>query len=155
MGLRESLWQDDLSQLNLKPPLVVSPGQSIRHTVDAMRAARSGCALVCEGDEIVGIFTERDLLLRVFDCQVNSSEPISTVMTNKPVTVRSNDPIGWLVRTMYQGHYRHLPIVDEQNRLVGVVSVKQIVSYLADHFPAAVYTVPPEPHRPQEAREGA
>ncbi len=45
---------------------------------------------------------------------------------------------------MQHGGYRHLPVVDENNRPTGVLSVKRIIHYLAEHYPTAVYNLPPE-----------
>ena len=46
---------------------------------------------------------------------------------------------------MEEGGYRHLPVVDEAGRPVGVLSVKRIVHYLAEHFPATTSNLPPDP----------
>lgn len=155
MGLRENLWTDQLSQLPIRPAPSVGPGDSIRRTVEAMREARAGCALVFEGPELTGIFSERDLVKRVLASDVDLDRPVSLVMTAHPITARSSDSIGWAIRTMVQGHLRHLPVRDDRGRILGVVSVKQIAGYLADHFPAAVYTLPPDPRQIQTSREGA
>ncbi|MGL4424211.1 MAG: CBS domain-containing protein [Gemmataceae bacterium] len=56
---------------------------------------------------------------------------------------------------MQQGGYRHLPVVDAENRPVGMLSAKRIVHYLAEHFPMAVYNQPPEPGRVPDTAEGA
>jgi len=155
LSLRENLWQDDLAQLDLKPPVVVSPETSLKDTVEMMQRTRSGCALICSDHAVRGIFTERDLVVRVLSAGADPNVPISQYMSPEPTTVLQTDSIGWVIRTMYRGHYRHLPIVDSTGRLAGVVSVKQIINYLVDHFPAAVYNLPPKPQQPQETREGA
>jgi hypothetical protein len=56
---------------------------------------------------------------------------------------------------MDEGGYRHLPVVDEGGRPVGVLSVKRIVHYLVEHFPTTVYNLPPNPGAVPQEREGA
>jgi hypothetical protein len=56
---------------------------------------------------------------------------------------------------MEEGGYRHLPVVDESSRVVGILSVKRIVHYLVEHFPNTVYNLPPDPNAVQQQREGA
>jgi CBS domain-containing protein len=76
-------------------------------------------------------------------------------MTPDPVCVHPKDPIRLAVRRMEQGGYRHLPVVDESGRPVGVLSVKRIVHFLVEHFPATVYNLPPDPNGVPQEREGA
>ncbi len=59
------------------------------------------------------------------------------------------------IRTMSVGGYRRLPVVDDQNRPVGMVNVADIVHYLCEHFPQAVYNLPPESQPAMHGREGA
>jgi CBS domain-containing protein len=76
-------------------------------------------------------------------------------MTPCPVVVHRKDSVGAAIRKMEEGGYRHLPVVDEADRLVGVLAVKQIVRYLVEHFPGTIYNLPPDPHVIQQEREGA
>ena len=80
---------------------------------------------------------------------------VADCMTPDPVTVGPKEPIGAAVRRMEEGGYRHLPVVDESGRPLGVLSVKRIVHYLAEHFPATVYNQPPDPASFPKEAEGA
>ena len=155
MGLRESIWHDTVARLDPKAPLSISPRASLRSAIATMRQACSGCMLVCEGSILCGIFTERDLVKKVLAKEVPLDRPVSEFMTARPVTVRRSDTIGWVIRTMVEGHYRHLPVVDDQGQPNGIVSVKGIVQYLVDHVPLSVYNLPPRPGQVQQTREGA
>ena len=64
-------------------------------------------------------------------------------MTPEPVTVHPKDPIATAIRRMEEGGYRHLPVVVD-GKAVGVLSVKRVVHYLVEHFPAMVYNLPPK-----------
>lgn len=155
MGLREDLCQCDVSHLPLRKPLVLPPDASIGRTVDAMRTAQVGCALICRADALAGIFTERDLIQRVLVRRVDVQTRVEDVMTPNPVTIRQSDPIAKAIRIMFQGHFRHLPVVDERGSPIGIASVKHIVAYLVDYYPSTVYNLPPQPRQVQQAREGA
>ena len=81
--------------------------------------------------------------------------PIADVMTNHPTTVASKESIRSAIELMEKGGYRHLPVIDEKGRLLGVLSIKRIVHYLVEHFPGTVYCQPPDPRSVPTKREGA
>jgi len=76
-------------------------------------------------------------------------------MTPEPVFVHPKQAIGVAIKLMEEGGYRHLPVVDEKGKALGILSVKRIVHYLVEHFPGTVYNLPPEPGVVQHEREGA
>ncbi|HXG12125.1 MAG TPA: CBS domain-containing protein [Gemmataceae bacterium] len=155
MDLAKNLKIDSVSRLPLAPPLQVAAGQPIADAVRLMRQERVGCVLVCDGDRLVGIFTERDLMRRVVAEGKPLTGPVAECMTPDPVTVHPKTSIGAAVRRMEEGGYRHLPVVNEAGRPVNVLSVKHIVHYLVEHFPAAVYNLPPDPGMVPHEPEGA
>jgi CBS domain-containing protein len=155
MDLARNLKIDSVSRLHPTPPRQIEAARPVREAVEAMRRDNVGCLLVCEAGRLVGIFTERDLLRRVLAAGKPLTEPVAAVMTRDPVTVRAKDTISTAARRMEDGGYRHLPVVDETGRPVGVLSVKRIVHYLVEHFPATVYNQPPDPTAVPSEREGA
>jgi predicted transcriptional regulator len=76
-------------------------------------------------------------------------------MTADPVVVSPRESISAAVRRMEAGGYRHLPVVDESHRPLGILSIKRIVHYLVEHFPATVYNWPPDPDAVPQQPEGA
>jgi CBS domain-containing protein len=155
MDLPRNLKIESVSRLHPTPPRQVRAEQPVAEAVALMRQQEVGCVLVCNGPRLVGIFTERDLMSRVLAARAPLTEPISRFMTPQPVCVHPKDPIGVAVRRMEEGGYRHLPVVDEAGRPVGVLSVKRIVHYLVEHFPGTVYNLPPDPGAVSQEREGA
>jgi CBS domain-containing protein len=145
---------ESVSRLHPTPPWQVAPTQSVADAVVLMREKSVGCVLVCVDRKVVGIFTERDLLRRVMAQDKPLSGPVSESMTQKPVTVHPKDPIATAIRRMEEGGYRHLPVVVDGTP-VGILSVKRIVHYLVEHFPATVYNLPPYVHDFLPRREGA
>jgi CBS domain-containing protein len=155
MDLTKNLKIDSVSRLQPTPPRQVKSTQTVAEAVALMCRERVGCLLVCEGDRIVGIFTERDLMRRVLAQGKPLTVPVAQCMTPDPVTVHPKEPIGVAVRRMEEGGYRHLPVVDEVGRPISILSVKRIVHYLAEHFPGTVYNQPPDPGALPQEREGA
>jgi CBS domain-containing protein len=145
MELARNLKVDSVSRLRPTTAHRVRPEQTVAEAVQLMKQHGVGCVLVCRGDELVGIFTERDLMRRVLATGLPLTVSLSACMTPDPVVVRPKDSVGAAVRHMEEGGYRHLPVVDEAGRPLGVLSVKRIVHYLAEHFPAAIYNLPPDP----------
>jgi CBS domain-containing protein len=146
---------ETVSELEPTPGVRVTPNTSVRDTVALMQQHRSGCALVCEGSKLVGIFTEQDYLRRVVGPGLELNVPISECMSRNPATIRVSDSIATLVGRIDKGRYRRLPVLNEQSELVGCVSVRDLVHHLAEHFPAAVYNLAPISKSIQQNREGA
>jgi signal-transduction protein with cAMP-binding, CBS, and nucleotidyltransferase domain len=154
MDLARNLKHETVSRLNPTPAWHVRPTQPVADAVTLMRDRRVGCVLVCESRQVVGIFTERDLLRRVLALGLPLSTPIAECMTADPITVNLRDPISVALKWMQKGGYRHLPVVVD-GKPVGILSVKRVVHYLVEHFPATVYNLPPHPHPVAQKREGA
>ena len=155
MDLAKNLKIDSVSRLHPTPPFQVRPEQAVHEAVALMRREQVGCLLVCVGQRIVGIFTERDLMRRVLAAEKPLTSPVAECMTPDPVVVHPKESVGAAMRRMEEGGYRHLPVVDEVGRPVGVLSVKRIVHYLVEHFPATIYNLPPDPGAVPHEREGA
>jgi CBS domain-containing protein len=155
MDLARNLKIDSVSRLHPTPPHRVAPTQTVADAVALMRQERVGCLLVCAGERVVGIFTERDLMRRVLAAGKPLSVFVADCMTPNPISVHPKDTIGVAVRRMEEGGYRHLPVVDEVGRPVAILSIKRIVHYLVEHFPGTVYNLPPDPDAIQQEREGA
>lgn len=154
MDLARNLKVESVSRLNPTPPWQVTLTHSVADAVKLMREQKTGCVLVCADEQIVGIFTERDLIRRVLAAGKPLSLPVVDVMTANPVCVHPKDSINAAIGRMQAGDYRHLPVVLD-GKPVGILSVKRIVHYLVEHFPGTVYNLPPDPHAIPQKREGA
>ena len=134
--------------------LCAAPDDSVRTVLRQLQQVRTGAAMVCRDNRLLGIFTERDALRLLAD-GVNLEVPVSEVMVKNPVTVRMSDTVGQAIGLMSAGGFRRLPIVDREGKIRGVLKVSGILHYLVEHFPKVVYTLPPEPHQRTASREGA
>jgi CBS domain-containing protein len=136
-----------LSSLDPSPPLAVPVTGSVRDAVDLMKAHRFGAVTVVDAEgRVVGIFTERDLLLRVIDPVRDWREiRIADFMTPDPECLSAHEKIAYALNYMHLGGYRHVPIVDEERRPVGFVTARSVVAYLAELFGEDVCNLPPDP----------
>lgn len=155
MELSRNLRVDSVSRLDPSPPRGVDADATVAEAVEEMRAGNVGCLLVTERGRVVGVFTERDLLVRVLAPGKRLDTPIRLCMTAPAVTVAPKDSVRTAIKRMQKGGYRHLPVVDEGGRPVGTLSARRVVHYLVEHFPALVFNLPPEPDRYPETAEGA
>ncbi|MFQ5650213.1 MAG: cyclic nucleotide-binding/CBS domain-containing protein [bacterium] len=148
IALRETNLRVTIDSLNLKKAVVVNIGTTMRKCIDTMAARHFGCLLIVDGDKLVGIFTERDALLRIagqgYDLE---KEKIDEFMTRDPTSMKVSDTIEKALRLMNDGGYRHVAVVDDTGRPVSVLSVKDIISYIIEFFPQDVLNLPPHPIR--------
>ena len=140
----------------MKPAVCVAPGASIRAAIESMNQHRVGCVLVAENARLHGIFTERDVITKVVAANIDIDKTtIDAVMSRAPESLSPDDRISYALNKMSAGGFRRIPLVDDSGRLVGVVTMRNVVDYLVDLFPAEVLNLPPEPGQSARAREGA
>ena len=96
-----------------------------------------GAFLVTENSELVGIITERDLIRRIVSPQKDINKMIlSQVMTNQPETLTKEDPIVFALNLMHLGRYRHVPLGNDENVPVGIITSKNIAQYISQFMVA-------------------
>lgn len=156
MDLREYIEKEPARRVGYRAPVVVGPETSIGDAAALMRERSVGCLLVGEDGRLSGIFTERDLLRKVLAKQAEATfeDPITAVMTSNPVVALESETIAVLLRRMYDGGFRHIPLLSGNDRLLGTVSIKRVVGFLADQFGEHVYNQPPRLDNYGSAREG-
>jgi CBS domain-containing protein len=108
-----------------RQPILTATGDiSVREATRRMVNAHVGSIMITEGDRIAGIFTERDALVRVLAKAVDpETTRVDAVMTSNPQTVEADVPVGHALHLMYEGGFRHVPVV-EDGRPVGMISAR-------------------------------
>jgi CBS domain-containing protein len=155
MSLEYDLRQEKVIHLNLTEFTEVQIGTSVKATIEKMRRESHNCAFVTENGQLVGIFTDRDILRKVVDSPEMWNHPIEDVMTPSPLSVNSSDPADAALNLMNQKHFRNVPVLDEKGAVIGNLTHYAIIKYLADRFPESVYNLPPDPDRVAHDRDGA
>jgi CBS domain-containing protein len=111
-------------------PLIVkvAPEASVRTAAKAMAFANVGSIVVMEGERLVGMFTERDLLKRVLLQDRRTDETrVQDVMTTELITARPETTSAEARRILDERHIRHLPVVESEDRLLGVLSIRDLI----------------------------
>ncbi len=155
MSIAVKLSNLKIRHLPLRQPALVERNASINDAVEAMKASRLGCALVCDNGKLVGLFTERDLLNKVIGESVGYESGIEQVMTVNPAKLSLEDSVIEAMRLMQEGDYRNIPLVDNQGQAAGVVTVRDLVSFFAEHFPKEALNLPPNTGQLMRQAEGA
>lgn len=146
--------QDSVSSLETDDYVCVEPSTPLANAIEIMKQDEGGCAIVCAKDRsVVGIFTERDLLMKVVGQQVDPNAPVSQWMSPVVATLSPQATIGEVVAVMNEKGYRNIPLVAD-GKLVGSVSVFDVISYLAESYPKSTMNLPPNPHQVMESEEG-
>lgn len=112
------------------PVQTVRPDAWVQQAADLMSHFNVGALPVCLGGVLIGIITDRDVVLRCIGLRARPDEmPVVQAMTREPFTVDAQEPIEAAAHKMGMHGYRRLPVLDE-GRLVGIVSANDIALYL-------------------------
>ena len=114
--------------------LAVAPEDTLGEAAEKMAGRGVGAALVMDFGRLVGILTERDLLAAVAGRVQTSEARVREWMTENPVTVSEETPIGRAASIMVAHNFRHLPIVDGE-RTIGIVSLRDVVRSVVREYP--------------------
>lgn len=136
--IERSLLSDRVAVLGRhREPVTLSPETTIRETLAQLVSSDTGAALIVSDGELVGIFTERDALLKLgIEVGDYLDRPVSDFMTKGPQTLHDNAKIAFAVHQMDVGSYRHIPIVDDGGKVESVISVRDILKYFTDKMAA-------------------
>ena len=118
--------------LNPPIPFTVSEDAPVRRALEILQENKIGCVVVVDVDgRISGMFSERDVVLRVVLADIDPNETlISKIMTPKPHVATMTTTVAFALNMMSHGGFRHIPIVDDDNFPVGMISVKNIVDFI-------------------------
>ena len=138
-NVERSLMSDRIGAIRpSKPVTAVSPDTTIGDVLGLLVERSIGCVLVTEDDQLVGIFSERDALLKL-NTQYHESldRPVSEFMTTTPQPLDAEAKVAFVVQRMDLGSYRHVPVTDADNRPVAIISARDILRYLNEKMTGA------------------
>jgi CBS domain-containing protein len=123
---------EHLDDLGAAPPILVEADTPADVVVGRMQDAEVDCALVMADDRLIGIFTDRDAVVKAAGKPLQQFR-VRDFMTPDPVVLRHDDPIAIAIHKMAVGGFRHIPIV-EDGRPTGVVTARDVFHHLAEQY---------------------
>lgn len=155
---RGALLNDTITVLSPAEPICLRETATVHEAVQTMLGRRQAGVLVTDAEgRLAGIFTERDVLTRVVGRDADArTTSLSTVMTRDPDALSVRDRVARAVHSMSVAGYRTVPLIDAERRPIGVVTVSDVIRWLANLFPEAVLNLPPGEglKRPHEMDSG-
>ena len=125
--------EEDCSSMNILkiadiPPALVGLTATVLEAVEVMVSKRVGAVAVVRQDRLAGIFTERDVMLRVVLARLDpTTTAMADVMTPSVESATVNTTAGEALAVMVERHFRHLPILDSEGRVLGMISVRNLL----------------------------
>jgi len=143
--IRGALFNDTIALLSPAEPICLAETATVHEAIERMLARRQAGVLVVDAaGRLTGIFTERDVLTRVAGPGRDPRQtPLAAVMTRDPEALGPGDRVAYAVHSMSVAGYRTVPLVDAERRPVGVVTVGDVIRWLAGLFPEALLNLPP------------
>lgn len=143
-----SVSSETVRSLEPAKPITLEPNDSLAEAIGIMQDKKIGAVVVLENARPVGIFTERDVLRKVVGKVPDlKAAVLKDHMTANPICLRIDDKIAYALNQMTVGGFRHIPIIDLEGKLTGIISVRDIAEFVANQMPAEVYNIRPEPLR--------
>jgi CBS domain-containing protein len=111
----------------------VNPSQSVFEAIEIMTKKNIGALLVMNNDDLVGIISERDYLNKVIvKGRASKETPVSDIMSRNIISVNGQDNIEKCMSIMTEYKFRHLPVVDDDDHVEGVLSIGDLVKSIID-----------------------
>ena len=134
MAISDSLAAITVTDVDLSRYVAVDPAESVSGTVQAMRDQVFSSACVVDENRLVGIFTQRDVLMRVLGRSRVCDLPVAEEMTTSPRTIRSDQSVADGLAIMREWWVRSVPVVEGDDRLVGALSWYTVMRTIADQL---------------------
>jgi CBS domain-containing protein len=140
-----TVFNDTVGVLGPAKPLSLNETATVMDAAHRMVQAHQAAVLVVDArGKLTGIFTERDLLTRVVGRGIDPKvTAVSAVMTPNPEVLSLRDRVAYAVHCMSVAGYRTVPLVDADGKPVGIVTVSDVIRWLANLFPSTVLNLPP------------
>ena len=134
-----------IGELKRSPAVTVAPTATVARAAELMRKKKVGAVLVKRGRALVGVFTERDLVVRAMATRNWAKAPVKKFMSPGPETLKLGDPVAYALNKMSVGRFRHVPLLDASGALAGIVSIRDIVDFIVELCPEEILNLPSQP----------
>jgi CBS domain-containing protein len=151
-----TLVDERLKSVSRREPVTVAPGTTLRDCLAAIQRTGTGDSVFVTAPDgrLAGVLTERDIFGRLVGGDVDLDLPVEALMTTGPHHLHLDETVRDAIELMQTGRYRNVPLLDDEDHLMGVVRPQDILGYLAESFPEELLNLPPRPHQQMEKPEG-
>ena len=153
IAVEELLRQVRIRDLPRRRVPCVAPSTRLAEVYRLLADERSVAVLVCEGDRLRGIFTERDVLYRTaFECDPET--PVGELMTPDPETLRDDHRLSKAIGLMAEKGIRHVPFTRREGGEPGLIGGRDVLRLIAEHHPETLLNLPPRLDQTMPRPEG-
>jgi CBS domain-containing protein len=141
----DEIANSSISELHRRDVISVVAATPLIEVAEAMRERKRGAVAVVDDQGIlIGIFSIRDMTSGLDHSNHDwHKTPVSAAMTAKPVCIAEDDTVAAALTLMLEGGFRHLPRVDSDCRPIAMLSIRDILAFVSEHFPKEFLNVPP------------
>lgn len=133
--MERSICEDRVDTVQITPFVTLDADTTVEQTLRMMYEKNIAWVMITENDRLAGIFSERDVLYKVADrFDQLKGQPIREVMTPDPVFVYETDSPAKALNMMAIGGFRHVPILDLDEKIVGVLGPRRVTAYLCKYL---------------------
>ncbi len=154
--IKNILQSQQLRHIELDSCVIVEKSTSISQTIEKMREGPGiQTTIVVERGKPIGILTQRVAMRNLALSDVDLNNAVETIMVPNPQTLMLKTTLQEAIDLLNKENRLALPIVDEDGKMVGVATIRALISHIATYFPAAIYNLPPDPHQVSSSPDGA
>ncbi len=137
-ALEKALAERTVAEIQSQPYASVFPDTPVAEAVEKLAGLHVACLLVEEEGKLIGVFSDRNVLDKVaLEFDAFKDRHVREVMTENPVYVYETDSAAAALSVMAVSGYRHVPVVDVNQKLLGIVSPQRVAAFLREHAPQA------------------
>jgi CBS domain-containing protein len=151
---RGQLRTEPLKSLGHLDPPTIPAGTALDEALRQMQANDGEPLLVTDGERLVGVLTERDVLMKILGRDVDPAATVDDFMSRGPQTLTLDSTVGEALHLMESGGFRTIPLIDGDGAVEGLLRQQDILEYVAEAFPQEILNLPPRPHQVMETEEG-
>lgn len=151
----KGFWLEPIGVLPLQRPLIVKEDTSIEQAIKSMQTRGIGCILVNNAEgKLSGILTERDVMEQFIGTSVPRTTPVRELMSKKPKILSPETTVVQTVEYLGKKKFRHFPVGTADDEILGLMSVRVIIDFVAEHLTEHVLNLPPDSSVIPETRAG-
>ena len=147
MSEKESLpfWSRRISSLTLQEPLILQEATPIKECIEQMQARKTGLVVIVDDQEkMTGVFSEKDVLVKYLDTPLSGDTLLSEVMTSNALYRTPETTVAQALDFFGENQIRHLPILDKEHKVVGLLSIRVLTDFIVEHLPENILNLPPK-----------